>query len=82
MSEAVRIVQFAFVPASLDVPVGTRVSWTNGDPEPHTITADGGQFDSRQLDPGASFSVVLKAPGTITYHCDIHPTMVGAVVVR
>jgi plastocyanin len=77
-----RIVQFAFVPASLDVPVGSRVTWTNGDPTPHTVTADGGAFDSKQLDPGASFSVALDTPGSFKYHCEIHPTMVGTVVVH
>ena len=79
---AVRIVQFAFVAASVSVPIGTRVTWSNDDPAPHTVTADGGKFDSRQLDPGATFSMLLDAPGTFSYHCEIHPTMVGTVVVR
>jgi plastocyanin len=79
---SMRIVQFAFVPANLDVPVGTRVTWTNDDPAPHTVTADGGAFDSRQLDQGASYSVVLDAPGVFPFHCEIHPTMVGEVRVR
>jgi plastocyanin len=79
---AVRIVQFAFVAASTDIAVGTTVSWTNEDPTPHTVTADGGTFDSRQLDPGAGFSTVFKTPGSFAYHCEIHPTMVGTVVVR
>lgn len=77
-----RIVQFAFVAASLDVSAGTRVTWTNDDPAPHTVTADGGAFDSKQLDPGASFSVVLDTPGAFAYHCEIHPTMVGTVLVH
>ncbi len=78
----VRIVQYAFVAPSLDVPAGSRVTWTNVDPAPHTVTADHGAFDSRQLDPGASFSVVLDRPGVYTYHCDIHRTMVGTVIVH
>lgn len=78
----IRIVQFAFVAASLDVPAGTRITWTNDDPTPHTVTADGGTFDSKQLDPGATFAVLFDKPGTFTYHCDIHPTMVGTVVVH
>lgn len=78
----VRIVQFAFVAADLDVPAGTRMTWTNDDPAPHTVTADGGAFDSKQLDPGASFSVVLDTPGAFAYHCEIHPTMVGTVLVH
>lgn len=78
----VRIVQFAFVDARIDVPVGTRINWTNLDPTPHTVTADGGAFDSRQLDPGSTFSVALDVPGTFTYHCEIHPTMVGTIAVN
>jgi plastocyanin len=78
----VRIVQFAFVPASLDVPVGTRVTWANDDPAPHTVTADGRAFDSKQLDPGASYSVVLETAGIFPFHCEIHPTMVGEVRVH
>jgi plastocyanin len=78
----VRIVQFAFVAASLDVAVGTRVTWTNDDPAPHTVTADAGAFDSKQLDPSGSFSVVFDRVGTFAYHCEIHPTMVGTVAVH
>lgn len=77
-----RIVQFAFVAADIDVPVGTRMTWVNDDPAPHTVTADDGAFDSGQLDSGATWSVVLDTPGTFAYHCDIHPTMVGTVRVH
>lgn len=79
---SVRIVQYAFVAAALDVAAGSRVTWTNDDPAPHTITADDGSFDSRQLDARASFSVVLDTAGSFSYHCEIHPTMVGMVVVH
>ena len=82
VSGGVRIVQFAFVAAGLDVPVGTRVTWTNDDPAPHTVTADDGAFDSKQLDPGASYSALLDSPGSYVYHCEIHPTMVGTVRVH
>ncbi len=81
-AESVRIVQFAFVAAALDVPVGTTVTWTNEDPAPHTVTADDGSFDSKQLDPGRAFSIKMDTPGTYAYLCEIHPTMVGTVVVR
>jgi plastocyanin len=75
----VRIVQFAFVAASIEVVPGGSVTWTNEDPTPHTVTADGGAFDSRQLDPGRRFSIVLDKPGDYAYHCEIHPTMVGTI---
>jgi plastocyanin len=79
---SVRVVQFAMVPAQLNVPVGTSVTWTNDDPAPHTVTADDGSFDSKQLDPGKPFSTVFDTPGTFAYHCEIHPTMVGEVRVQ
>ena len=39
-SVGVSIANFAFSPATLDVRVGTTVTWTNNDPTPHTVTCD------------------------------------------
>src|SRR5215210_3539231 len=78
---AVTIVDFAFQPASLEVPVGTTVTWTNSGEAPHTVTADDGAFDSGRLAPGASFSQTFDTAGTVTYHCEIHPNMMGTIVV-
>jgi plastocyanin len=64
------------------VAVGTTVAWTNTDLVAHTATANGGAFDSGAIEPGRSFSVVLSTPGTITYHCSIHPNMVGTITVQ
>lgn len=77
-----RIVQFAFVPATMQVDTGSAVIWTNDDPAPHTVTADNGTFDSKQMEPGADYAVVFDRPGIYAFHCEIHPTMVGAVEVR
>jgi plastocyanin len=78
---AVTIVDFAFQPASLEVPAGSTVTWTNSDAATHTVTDDSGAFDSGRLAPGASFSQTLDTAGTFTYHCEIHPQMVGTIVV-
>ena len=78
---AVSIVDFAFQPASIEVPAGSTVTWTNTGAAPHTVTADDGAFDSGQLKPGATFSQTFTTPGTYTYHCEIHPQMTGTVVV-
>jgi plastocyanin len=78
---AVSIVDFAFQPASIEVPAGSTVTWTNSGAAAHTVTADNGAFDSGQLEPGASFSQTFTTPGTYTYHCEIHPRMTGTVVV-
>ncbi|MDQ4004999.1 MAG: cupredoxin domain-containing protein [Actinomycetota bacterium] len=80
--DAVSISGFAFQPANLQVAAGTEVTWTNDDPEAHTVTADDGSFDSGALDPGAAFSTVVDANGTVTYICRIHPAMQGAIIVR
>src|SRR5829696_1777671 len=78
---AVTIVDFAFQPASLEVPAGTTVTWTNSGAAPHTVTADDGAFDSDRLAPGATFSQTFDTAGTFTYHCEIHPQMTGTIVV-
>jgi plastocyanin len=78
----VRIVQFAFVAANIDVTAGSGIIWANEDPTPHTVTADDGAFDSQQLEPGETFSTVLERPGDYPYRCEIHPTMTGTVHVR
>src|ERR671926_111285 len=41
-----------FDPAQLEVAKGTTVTWTNGDTEAHTVTADNGLFDSGVIEPG------------------------------
>jgi plastocyanin len=78
---AISIANFAFQPASLQVAVGTTVTWTNADSTAHTVTSDTGAFDSGPLAPGASFSQTFMTPGTYTYHCQIHPFMTATIVV-
>ncbi|HLL51281.1 MAG TPA: cupredoxin family copper-binding protein [Thermomicrobiales bacterium] len=77
----VQVVDFAFEPATLTVPVGTTVTWTNAGSRPHTVTADDGSFDSGRLDPGEQFSQSFDQPGTFTYFCGFHPDMQGSIVV-
>src|SRR5680860_908681 len=36
----IEVVDFAFEPAELTVPVGATVTWTNTGERPHTVTAD------------------------------------------
>jgi len=80
---AIAIDNFAFTPASLTVPAGTKVTWTNHDDIPHTATsADPPQlFHSGPLDTDDSFSFTFDKPGTYTYFCALHPHMQGTVVV-
>ena len=78
---AVTIDNFAFVPATLTVPVGSTVTWTNHDEEPHTVAANDGSFHSPGLDTQGTYSFTFRTPGTFDYICSIHPFMHGTVVV-
>jgi plastocyanin len=75
----VQISDFAFSPTALEVDVGTEVTWTNADPTAHTVTAEGGAFDSGAIDPRRGFSTVFEQAGEFRYVCEIHPTMRGVV---
>jgi len=72
----------AYVPASLDVAVGSTVTWINTDSISHTSTSNGSGWDSGIVAPGAQFSFAFQTAGTFQYHCAIHPGMTGTVVVR
>lgn len=79
---AVEIKDYAYNQASIDVPVGTTVTWTNDDSVPHTVTEDGGGFSSPVLNPGDTFSQTFKKAGSFTYHCEFHANMKGKITVK
>lgn len=78
---AVGITDFAFDPSRIEVQSGTKVTWSNGDPAPHTVTSLSEEFDSDMLDEGESFSFTFEEPGTYDYRCNVHPDMKGTVKV-
>jgi plastocyanin len=77
----VTIDNFAFSPQSLQVKVGTTVTWTNNQGTTHTVTSDTGEWDSGNLSQGKSFSFTFTKAGTFAYHCAIHSSMTGTVEV-
>ena len=82
-TQQIEIRNFAFAPATLTVPTGTRVVWTNRDEEPHVITSAGSLFaSSKGLDTSDSYAVTFSRPGTYAYYCSIHPMMVGTIIVQ
>ena len=72
----------AFGQNPLTVPVGTTISWLNGDNTTHTTAADGSQWSSGNIAPGGRFNFTFPSAGRFTYHCQIHPNMVGTIVVQ
>lgn len=92
-SAAVSIVDFEFSPATITIPVGTTVTWTNmsvSDSD-HTTSSDvvgtANSWDSGLTNPLASsglkdtFSFTFANAGTFTYHCNVHTFMHGTVIV-
>jgi plastocyanin len=72
----------AFNPASITVKMGESVTWTNQDGVTHTVVADNGEFKSGDVAPGGTFTFTFDKAGTYPYHCTIHPTMKGTVIVQ
>jgi len=72
----------AYNPNPVSVAVGGTVTWMNNDNTAHTSTADNGSWNSGSISPGGSFSMTFPAAGTFTYHCTIHPGMIGTVNVH
>lgn len=78
----------AYQPNPVNVKSGGVVTWNNEDTVVHTVTSGtglndphlGNQFDSGLL--GGHFSRIFFKPGVFPYFCQIHPTMVGKVIVK
>jgi plastocyanin len=80
-SVSVAIQDEKFTPATLTVPVGTTVLWTNEGMEPHTTTSDSSLWDSGIMVSGAKFSFTFTKVGAFAYHCNVHAVMHATIVV-
>lgn len=80
---------------TLNVSVGTTVTWVNEDQTVNTVTSDGvntdtslltkarpGKFNSGPLNPGQSFSFTFSTPGTYQYSSIVHGYIMGTVIVK
>jgi plastocyanin len=77
------IKNFSFNPANITIKRGTKVIWINKDSTAHTATANKKRsFDSGRLSPGQRYTHTFKRAGKQRYHCEIHPDMMGSVVVK
>ena len=85
----------AFRPDTLTVPIGTTVTWRQGDAGFHTVTSgtvrqdpagvtptSDGRFDSGRVAEGDTFEHQFTEVGTYPYFCAVHPaTMRGEIAV-
>lgn len=79
-TKKVGIVNFTFKPGKLTVTKGTTVSFHNSDSVAHTATGSG--LNTGTIGPGKSKTLKVTHKGTYPYHCSIHPSMRGTIVVK
>ncbi|MGE5177807.1 MAG: cupredoxin domain-containing protein [Bacteroidota bacterium] len=74
----------SFSPSPDTVLVGQTVAWHNSDGSlTHRVVADNALFNTTNIGPGStSASIAMNSPGSFPYHCSIHPTMTGTLVVH
>jgi plastocyanin len=80
-----------YSPASITVVIGVNntVTWTDNDGTTHHTVTPGNEpagtpwtVGSGDLAPGASYSFTFTVPGTYSYSCAYHSTMMGTIVVK
>ena len=82
-ASTVHIKNYDFNPSKLTIKPGQKITFTNDDSVTHTATASDGAFDTGDIKPGASKTVVVKAgvTGSVPYICSIHQYMKGTLTV-
>lgn len=78
----VEVTRFVFAPKEITVAPGTRVTWTNRDETPHTVSSQNKSFASKGLDTDDTFEHTFGSEGDFDYICTVHPYMTGVVHVR
>ena len=81
-AHTVEIRGFTYLPARLEVGAGDTVVWVNRDVVPHTVTRDGGRWDSGSVEGERAWRLIVTPQGSQSYYCAFHPTMRGVLVVR
>jgi cytochrome c oxidase subunit II len=81
----------SYDPATLTVKKGDKITVTNKDTLPHTVTSGTGptdpnsakQFDTSIIEPAATADIETTNinPGQYPFYCTVHPYMTGNLVV-
>lgn len=80
---AISMVDDRFDPVTLEVAVGTTVTWVNNGADWHSVAAYDGSFESDKLAPGRAFTHAFPIAGSYKYICKHHGLqgMIGLVIV-
>ena len=69
----------SFSPNPATLPAGVQVVWHNIDSITHRVVLDNRSVDTGNLPPGASSQPMTIGAGGASYHCSIHPEMIGSI---
>lgn len=85
----ISITRGGFVPATVNLQTGDRITWVNRDKVSHRVVSDPHpahsglpDLDSDLLEPNDSFTMTLEKPGTFIYHLEENPKLKGTMVVK
>ena len=79
---AVKLVDYMFTPSRITVKAGERVTFTNDGTEMHNASSsDAGGWDTGLMAHGQSTSIIFNRPGTYSFNCSPHPSMIGQIIV-
>jgi plastocyanin len=71
-----------FLPYVAIAVAGTKVVFSNGDPFPHNVfSSDNEKFNVGTIGASSAQARVFKTPGTYSLLCNLHPGMLGYLVV-
>ena len=73
---------YSFYPSQVTIQPNQVIVWRNDDSVTHHVVLDDGSIETGTLAPGTSSQPLTITAGNRSYHCAIHPTMVGTVVVN
>ncbi|MEK6800627.1 MAG: cupredoxin domain-containing protein [Nanoarchaeota archaeon] len=73
----------SFSPKEIKIKKDETVKWENEDSFVHTIISDLDSFPaSTELSKGESYTLTFESAGEHSYHCGIHPSMLGKIIVE
>jgi len=78
----IEIKDHAFVPATIDVPVGAIVTWINRDQDPHNVVDKSQTFRSEALETDGTYAHVFDKPGVDSVFASDHFGLLAEIQVE
>ena len=79
----VKIKDYVFDPAIITINKGDSILWTNKDNANHQLISDSGnEIQSITIATEGTYTRKFALAGNYSYHCSIHPSMKGTVIVK